>query len=184
MRNYKKCILILGLLFLLYGCNKKNESNIIEYGNIEATNFTEIINIYVSGYYGWNTVNYIYEIKKIESKYILSIIQKGELIKGEIIYEQVLSDEKINNIYNYIVENEIELEINKATGWQGSHDFYGSIIININSKIYENEINSTQEFNNNLYKILNYLNDIIEDKTKFMPIYGVEEGRGRYNRIN
>jgi hypothetical protein len=173
-----KYALLFVLTFLLIMCDKKATNEINEFDNIETAEFNKIIEICVSGNYGWNMDNYLYEIKKVENKYILSV---------DKIYGKILSYDIIDNIYNYIYENEMELEIKTATGWCGDHDFYGSIFINIDNKIYENEIHSTQDYENNLYKILNFLNDLIENKYYYMPIYGVGEygvaqGRGRYNR--
>jgi hypothetical protein len=148
-------------------CNKN-----VKIINIDENiiNYNKILKINISGIYGWNTTIYEYEIKNIENTYYLFVTISG--IINRAIYEKKLSDDQIINIYNFINEHEIEKEIKKRTDWYGSNDFHGSIIVSINNKLYENSIHSTQEFDNNLYKILNYLNDFIQDDYYLMQYTG------------
>jgi hypothetical protein len=70
--------------------------------------------------------------------------------KGSEIYTKILSVNEMYDIYNFIVKHEVEEE-------------------------YEYRINPDQEFENNLYAILNFLDDYIVDKDYLMPILGVRK---------
>jgi ferritin len=80
-------------------------------------------------------------------------------------------------IFNFIKEHDIDIEgitiDDPPVKWVSPHDFRGSIIINTDDKTFKNEIYSSQKFETNLYAVLNFLNDHIEDKEYFMPIKGI-----------
>jgi hypothetical protein len=164
---------------------------------IETKEFHEKLEVYLSGVYvAWNKINYEYEIKNMENEHLLLVtIESGNILKK--IYKKTLSDHEMHNIFTFIKEHDIEQETEIAINrraiphnfmdsmiieritidpdikWVSPHDFQGSIIIKIEDKKMENIIFSSQKFGTNLYAVLNFLNDYIEDKEYFMPISGV-----------
>jgi hypothetical protein len=146
---------------------------------IETKSFDKKLEINISGYYiTWSKVNYEYTIKNIENEYLLLVtIESGGTYK--ILYEKTLTNDEIDRIFSFIDEHDIEnMLVDSDTQssdikWVSPHDFRGSIIIHIDDKAFENTINSSQKFETNLYAVLNFLNDYIEDKEYFMSISGV-----------
>jgi hypothetical protein len=158
------------MIFLsFFSCtyNKKEQNDTI----IKTSEFNNKLYINIFGSYA-HGVRYDYTVKTIESKHIL-LVSHG--FDGEK-YGRLLSDNEMNNIYNFIKEHEIENEIKKVTEWSSSGDFYGFFILNIDDKEHEYRIIDRQETENNFYTVLNYLNDYIEDNKYYMPIMGIEKG--------
>jgi hypothetical protein len=169
MKKHGFVYILLFFSIFLFACNKKMQNDITVSPINEIKKFNEKIDIYISGYYGVRGSKYEYGIKMIENKYILTVTVKS--IKN--IYEKILSVDEICDIFNFIMEHEIENIVPETQGY--AYDtFEGSIIININDKIFENVIKSNQEKRNNLYTILNFLNNYIGDKEYCMPIMGVK----------
>ena len=171
----KKYIIVIILLFSLFysTCHKKLQNDILINQSVQTINnetikINELLKINISGNYGWNMDNYEYEIKTIENEHSLTMT-----LNRILYYKRVLSDNEMYSIYSFINEYEIEQEIKKRSDWYGSHDFEGLINISINNKIYEIEIYSRQDFDNNLYRILNFLDSFIDENNCKMPIIGV-----------
>jgi hypothetical protein len=72
------------------------------------------------------------------------------------------------------VRHKIE-EIRIVGRFRAAEEFRGVFILMINEEEYEFRINPDQEFENNLYAILNFLDDYIVDKDYLMPILGVRK---------
>ena len=142
--------------------------------DVNSLTETKFVKIYISGNYGWNLNFYEYELKTTENEYWLTLT-----IDKKLCYKKILFDNEYLEIYNFINEHEMEQNIkDNISAWTESHDFRGLINININNKIYENKIYSSQDFENNMYKILNLFDSFIEEDNYKMPIIGV----GKYIR--
>jgi len=167
-------IILIILVFSLFSCinNKKQSSNNIINSNIEMQKLNENFEINISGYFSKGGY-YVYQIKKIENKYLLLIISTW--YKGSEIYVKIISDNKIYEIYNFIKKHEIEKEIKIVSRWRAAEEFRGSFILLIDENKFEYKINPDQDFENNLYSILNILNDLIDEKEYIMPIKGVRD---------
>jgi hypothetical protein len=166
--------IVIILFLLLSACNKRINNKIsYEVSDSKPSIENNFVKIYISGFYGYNMEHWEYELKTIENEHLLTLT-----IGNELYYNKILSDNEYFNIYNFIKEHEMEKEIKERTDWSASHDFYGSIKINIDNKIYENEIFSTQDYENNVYKLLKILDNNIDEYNYKMPIIGV----GKYIR--
>jgi len=169
-------ILLLAALFLFSSCKVIKNNNIVVDTLDEKSLFNKKLEIYLSGvYFAWDRGNYEYEIKTAERKHFLIInISAGANYVDKRTYEKELKDNEMIYIYDFIKSHEPEQEIKDAEHrWVTAHDFKGSIIINIDNVIFENIIYSSQDFENNLYTVLNYLNSLVDDKKYIMPIRGV-----------
>jgi hypothetical protein len=180
-------ILALCVVLCVLTCEKGSNSDnvkIDEEGTIlvyigKDKELSKKLEIHISGYYiAWSKVNYEYTIKKIENEQLLSVeIESGGTFSK--LYEKTLTNDEMDRIFGFINEHDIEnmlVDTNSKSSdvkWVSPHDFRGSIIIHIDDKSFENTINSSQKFETNLYAVLNFLNDHIDDKEYFMPISGV-----------
>jgi len=175
IKYYRNLILLLFLTFLLSFCKVIKNNNVISTLD-EKSLFDRKLEVYLSGFYfAWDRSNYEYEIKTVERKHILAISgSAGSNYVNKRTYEKELTDNEMIYIYDFIKNNEPEQKIKNAKSrWTSAHDFNGSVIINIDNLIFENIIYSDQDFENNLYMVLNFLNNLIDDEEYIMPIRGV-----------
>jgi hypothetical protein len=171
MIKYK--IILLIIILSLFSCvNKKEQNNILNNLNNKMPKLNENLEINISGYFSKGGY-YVYEIKKIENEFLLLIISTW--YKNSEIYVKKISDNEIYDIYNFIKEHEIEQEIKLIGRWRAAEEFKGSFILIINDNNYKYEIHPDQDFENNLYTVLNFLNNLIDEKEYMMPIKGVRD---------
>jgi len=169
MKKYRFLLLLCIIFFL--ACNRKEENN-----SIEAVKFENNLKLFLFGHNSrdWISIEYKYEINSTEDGHFLL----ATLIGSNRInfYKKVLSDNDMYDIYNFLKDNRAELNIPNVPGrWITPHDFIGFMTINIDDEIFYNRISSSQDFESNFYKVLNFLNNLIEDSTFYMPIRGVKK---------